>query len=331
MFLVRRVLVKLALLVVAVSSVTEEGLGREIRLRLAHVYPEPWPIHGALMKAANEFEIKTEGFGTIEIYPDGALGYGSAIFSRVRAGSVDLVVVPASYLSFRDPALEVLRLPFIFRDREHFERFLSSKVRNIVAQRVERTGLQLLAAGWIGPRHLLARAGIASLEDLAGVRLRPSSSTRMEQTAFEALGAIPVAVSFAETYTAAQVGVLDATTGLPSTFVDSKLFEAFGTVSLDSIGGVTAWLLAGPDLEQQLPLADRRLLVGIMREAIRKSGTAAAEREADALDQLAEAGVKPWRFSPDTSIRLRDKALDAMAASAPPETAELLKAIRALE
>ena len=331
MLLVRCSLLRLILVTILAISVTGLVLAGGIRLRLAHVYPETWPIHGALIEAAKNFEVATEGLAAIEVYPQGVLGNASEILNQVRVGKIDMVVVPAEYLYFLDPSLQSLGSSFAFRDRDHFERFLDSEVWQTVASRVERTGIKLLGASWIGPRHLLTMRSAGGDENLKGLKLGAYSSTRMEQVAYSALGAVPVNIGWAETYQAVQVGMIDATQGLPSALLETKLFKSFNTVSLDSLGGTTAWLLTNQDFEDQLPPSDRDLLVAITREAMHRAGAAAAEREDLALRKLAAFGVKTWRFDPDTRAKIQNTALTAMIASAPPETAELIEAIRDVE
>ncbi|SCY97026.1 TRAP transporter substrate-binding protein DctP [Paracoccus tibetensis] len=143
--------------------------------------------------------------------------FGGNLFSQgselvaVQRGNLDMALLPPSDFAVQVPAFDILGAAYVVRDAEHLARIFSSKVGDTFRQLArEELGVVILAPAYYGARHvnLRGRKRIETPQDLSGVRLRMPGGDSW-QFLGTAIGANPMPVAYAETYTALQTGVID--------------------------------------------------------------------------------------------------------------------------
>lgn len=142
------------------------------------------------------------------------LGVGD-IFRLLGEGVYDVAMTVADYAVADAPELEGLDVPLLAMDAEK-ARAMVDAARPMVADIYrDRFNSHLLAIAPYPPQVVFCNAEIASLDDLAGKKIRASG--RMTAKFLDALGAEGVTVSFSEVPGALQKGVVDcAVTGAGS-------------------------------------------------------------------------------------------------------------------
>lgn len=143
--------------------------------------------------------------------------FGGTLFTQgselvaVQRGNLDLALLPPSDFATQVPAFDILGAAYVVRDAAHLDRIFTSEVGESFRQMArDQLGVEILAPAYYGARHvnLRGRNPIRTPQDLNGVRLRMPGGESW-QFLGQAIGANPMPVAYAETYTALQTGVID--------------------------------------------------------------------------------------------------------------------------
>src|SRR5690606_8500393 len=110
------------------------------------------------------------------------------------------------------PEFDILGAAYVVRDAAHlsaiFESDIGEEFRRIAREKLR---VEILAPAYYGARHVNLKGDrkIMRPEDLAGVKLRMPGGESW-QFLGQAIGANPIAMDYAETYTGLQTGAIDA-------------------------------------------------------------------------------------------------------------------------
>ncbi len=180
----------------------------------------------AMEKMAELASEKSGGTIQISVSPAAQLGDATSQMEAVSLGTQEIFVDASSWLStFVDDAL-VTSMFFLFRDEDHFSRFLQSDIeREFEDQLADKEGVRVIANNWQrSPRSIVCKKQINSLDDLAGMKMRvPDIKTYMESAG--ALGLGTAQVAWGETYLAIQQGVVDSCESPMDSIYTMKFYE----------------------------------------------------------------------------------------------------------
>ena len=98
---------------------------------------------------------------------------------------------------------------FMFKDEAHADKVLQGAIgEEISAIAKKKTGVEFVAYGEVGFRHLLTKRPVTKLEDLKGLKIR-TPELRVWVDFWKKLGANPTPLPYAEQYSALSTGVID--------------------------------------------------------------------------------------------------------------------------
>lgn len=181
----------------------------EVTFKLAHITPTDHMWHQASEKFKEELESITDGKMSVEIYPASQLGSEADMVQQVEAGSVDMAMITAAYLTSRTPEMAAWFAPYLFETLEEANTAAQSDLGQQVLKKVEGTGLKGLTYLFAGQRTMVTKdVKINSTNDLNGLKLRVTPSPAL-QSFYRNAGAAPESLSLTEVYSALQTGVID--------------------------------------------------------------------------------------------------------------------------
>jgi TRAP-type C4-dicarboxylate transport system substrate-binding protein len=185
----------------------------EMNLRLGHPAPVTSEHHAWALKFAENLKKLSEGAIETEVIGGGVLGGPKQQLAQLRAGKLDLwfMDITAVMLAKEGRQFSVLFAPFLFRDQEHYRKFLSSDVfKEMVDDAEKKVGIRYLGlAGDRSPRSLsTVTREIKSPDEMKGLKMRIPGLPFVSQT-WEAWGARPTPVRGADIYQALQSGMVD--------------------------------------------------------------------------------------------------------------------------
>jgi len=153
---------------------------------------------------------KTKGKITTAIFVNGQLGSEQATVNDASMGLLDMSVVGSSNLASFAPAIGLFTYPYMFKNIEETKKVLDSKVtKDIEKDILNQANVRVIAWTYSGFRRLTNSVRpITTMEDLKGLSIRVPKNKVILDT-YKALGIGATPVSWTETFTALQQGVVD--------------------------------------------------------------------------------------------------------------------------
>ncbi|AAU36657.1 TRAP transporter substrate-binding protein [Basfia succiniciproducens] len=218
---------------VALMSATAQA---EISLRFGYEAPRSDTQHIAAKKFAELLKDKTKDEIKLKLFPDSTLGNAQTMISGVRGGTIDLEMSGSPNFTGLEPKLNVIDIPFIFKDREHAFKVLDGEIGQGLLKDLESQGLKGLAYWDVGFRAFSnSKHTVTKPEDIKGLKVRTNQNP-MYIEAFSLLGGNPVPMPLSELYTALETRAVDAQEHPIGIFWSSKLYEVQKFLSLTNHG-----------------------------------------------------------------------------------------------
>ncbi|MBD2810601.1 TRAP transporter substrate-binding protein [Xenorhabdus sp. Vera] len=201
-------------------------------LKLSHNQNRDHAVHKAMTQFADEVKEKTDGGIRIRIYPDAQLGNQRESMELMQNGALDIVKSNAAELEAFSPAYSAFNLPYLFRDKAHYQKILSNEIGKEILGSSQNSGFIGLTYYDAGSRGFYAKKPIRTPDDLKDLKIRvqPSPSAI---SMVKALGGNPTPLAYGELYTALQQGVIDAAENNIPSFTLSRHSEVAKFFSLD--------------------------------------------------------------------------------------------------
>jgi TRAP-type transport system periplasmic protein len=220
----RLALLALVTLCATGATATRATAQDKVTLRYAlEVDPRHPYTRAAEMMSKRASEL-TNGRLDVQVFPSAQLGGSREMVEGMQVGTVEMAMPTAAVASRVVKELEVLDLPFLFRDFPHLHAYLDGPGGAEMRAAALKKGIRLLGFYTGGTRGVYARKPLRGMDDLKGLKVRTLEAPIVTAT-WRALGAIPTPIPFPEVYSALQSGVVDAGEGNIVTYRTSKLDE----------------------------------------------------------------------------------------------------------
>ena len=235
---------------------------------------------------------RSHGLLTIEVYPNGQLAREQASIESLTTGVLDLTIQGTSFLQPLFPRYQIFDLPFLFRNLAAGYRVLDGSIGREFFAELETRGIVGLAWGAGGGFKELSTTSkaIVAPEDLKGLRIRIMTGAVYLAT-YQALGAIPVTIDFAEAYTALEQHTVDGMDLGLNAVADGKFYTVIKHVAMSnhilSLGpliGSKSKVEALPSALQEVLKTEAKAIVPFWRSLV-------ARQLADSADVLKRNGV----------------------------------------
>jgi len=207
-----------------VLSMAGISLAKPVNLKFAHIANTDNTWHLAALKFAELVEEKTNGQVTVTVFPNSVLGSERETIEGIPLGLADLTITADSLANWV-PIIALQSHMYTFRDSEHIERFMNSKIADKIRQDIlNQAGLRVIAWFERGPRYLTSNRPISHPRDLRGFKIRVPDVPMFIRD-WEAAGANPTPMAFAEVFTGLQQGVIDGQENPLALIESAKLYE----------------------------------------------------------------------------------------------------------
>jgi tripartite ATP-independent transporter DctP family solute receptor len=234
---------------------------------------------------------KTGGKLTMSVHSGGALGNDGAILDGVRIGSIDMALTGNPFFTQFAPRLNVMDLPFLFRDAAHAHKVMDGPIGQELLKDLERHGMKGLAFWEIGFRHITnSKRPITSPADLKGIKIR-TTPNKAHIEAFKLWGASPTPMAFTELYLALQTGTVDAQENPVNNIFANKMYEVQKHMSMTGHAYTASIMVASLEKFNALPADQQKALMEAAREGAMHQRMLNASQEGNALAKIKAAGV----------------------------------------
>ncbi len=199
------------LLIAALCMCAPAFAEEPITLHGAVQFGDEHPFNQALLKFA---ELTKKYYGkpvNFVLHRNSELGMEKDYFAYMNQGiSVDYAVVSPSHMSTFAKSAPLMDMPFLFRDVDHWRKVLQvDALKPIADEVVKKADVMILGYAGGGVRNLIVNKPVRNLADLKGLKMRVMGAPIQTQT-FQAIGAAPSVIAYAEIYNAIQTGVIQA-------------------------------------------------------------------------------------------------------------------------
>jgi len=230
----RRKLVFL-LLVLVMLLVSLEGFATDFNFKFANDQTEDHPMNIAAEYFATRLEEETNGQICTEVFCQGVLGDEQTVVEQASVGAIDFIVVSPSNLSPFVKEIGIFGLPYLFSSWDNVKSVIENdKFFYYIDEAIKDKNLDLKLLGFVpvGFRNLYNRKRLVTkVSDIKGLKIRVMAGPIVART-WEAFGALPTTVAFAEIYTGLQAGVVDGAEHAIAAILGSKMYEVAPFISL---------------------------------------------------------------------------------------------------
>src|SRR5688572_22323815 len=229
------------------------GAQQPVTIRLGHVgFPGSlFDITGN--KFAQDVNAALKGKVEVRVFHSSQLGSDEQMIKGIRVGAPEMQI-PSTVMSTVDQRFGVFEMPYLIVNRAHMKKAAdNAQVQKALFEPLPGRGIRVLGVWENGFRHITNnQRPIVKPEDLKGIKLRvPGGIWRVKM--FQAYGANPSPMPFAEVYSALQSGVMDAQENPFSQIFSARFQEVQKFLSLTGHVYTPAYLLVSEDFWKKLP------------------------------------------------------------------------------
>ncbi|QLB13747.1 tripartite ATP-independent transporter DctP family solute receptor [Bisgaardia hudsonensis] len=261
-------------------------------LRFGYEAPRSDTQHLAAKKFNDLLKQKTKGEIKLSLFPDSTLGNAQTMIGAVRGGTIDLEMSGSPNFSGLVSKLNVIDIPFIFKDREHAYAVLDGEIGQGLLKELEAQGLKGLAFWEVGFRSFTnSKRPITGPDDIKGLKVRTNQNP-MYIEAFSLLGANPVPMPLSELYTALETKAVDAQEHPVGIFWSAKLYEVQKYLSLTNHGYTPLIVVMNKAKFDSFSPELQQAIIESAQEAGKYQRQLNFDNEKGIIDKLQKAGIE---------------------------------------
>ena len=297
------------LLVFVMALTCNSFAADQIVLRLAEIHPADYPTTLGNLEFARLVEERTQGRIKIEVYFGAQLGDEKSVIEQVQFGAIDFARISVSPVSEFAKELNVLQLPYIYRDGEHMWKVLDSEIGQNLLKSVEKAKMVGLSFYDAGSRNFYnSKKEIKSVADLKGMKIRVQQSKLMMDM-ITALGASPSPMPMGDVYSALQTGVIDGAENNWPSYVSASHNEVAKYYTVDGHTRVPEITVASIATMSKLAPEDQELIKQAAKDSVKFQIAAWAKKEKESEEKAIATGSVITRLDPAAAEEFRQAVL----------------------
>jgi tripartite ATP-independent transporter DctP family solute receptor len=297
----RRTVVLGALSAAAVASLPRRGGAQQkLVLKSSDVHPAGYPTVVAVENLGKKLDQATNGRLSVQMFAAMQLGGEKEAIEQAQIGALAMARVSVGALGPVVDALNVINLPFLFRNTAHMQKVIDGPIGQELLDAVTndpKAGLVGLCWMDAGARSVYdTKRPIQTLADLKGLKIRVIGNP-MFVDMMNALGGNGVAMGYDQVFSALQTGVIDGAENNPPSFVFDNHYQVAKYYTLTEHLIVPEMLVFSRRTWNTLSKADQDLVRKLAREAQLEERTLWAAYEKQAMDKAKAAGIQVFEVA----------------------------------
>lgn len=236
---------------------------------------------------------KTNGKYTVDLFPNSQLGDEQDTVNNAAMGLLDFSILAINNITPFSPSVAVLTLPYVIQSAEEAKQITMGKVgQELVEKTIQDAGVRIIGWSYSGFRVLTnSKRPVKTLADLKGMVIRVPKNELMIAT-YRAWGVSPTPLSWAETFTALQQGVVDGQDNPYITISAMKFNEVQKYITnIRYLFSLEPLIVSEQIFQQQSPEVQQAILAAGV-EATEHSYKYLIETEAKIKQELTAAGME---------------------------------------
>lgn len=287
------------------DSATKEPAANEpaksevVKLRLGQSKAANHPVSQGIDKFAEILKEKSNGEIILDTFHDAVLGSDREVIESAQQGSLDLASSSTPNMSSFTNYFIAWDLPYIFESKEEVYRAVDGKAGEIVRKEMENAGFKVIFFPDYGFRQVVNNVRpIKVPSDLTGLKVRTTNSP-VEIADFNAFGANPTPIAWAEVFTALQQGTVEAEGNSYSLLWDTKHHEVLKYATEVNYNYSSDIVVMNKAIFDSLSPEHQNIIMESGQEAVDWQRNRANEREAEAKQQFIDYGIEIYEPTPE--------------------------------
>lgn len=267
--------------------------------------PKNYPTTLGGYKFAQLVEERTNGRIKIIIRAEGDLGDEKAVVKQLQFGGIDFARVSLTTLSDTVPKLNVLQMPYLYRDSKHMWEVLEGEIGDDFLRSID--DLQLVGLSWYeaGARSFYTKQPVSSLEDMKGLKIRVQESLLMIDMV-EALGAIAVPIIYENVYSALERDIIDGAENNWPSYEIKHHYEVAKYFTVDEHTRVPEVQICGKSTWDKLSKEDQEIIRICAKESALYEKELWEERERQSQEIVSENGGEVITLSNEEKTKFQN-------------------------
>ncbi len=200
----------------------------KMTFKASDVHAPGYPTVVAVENLGKKLEQATSGRLGVQMYASMQLGGEKEAIEQAQVGAIQLARISVGAIGPVIDDLNVLNLPFLFRNTAHMQKVIDGPIGQELLDKVTANGKAgLVGLCWMdaGARNFYdTKHPIRSIGDLKGLKIRVIGNP-MFVDMVNALGANGVAMGYDQVFSALQTGVIDGAENNPPSFVFDNHYQ----------------------------------------------------------------------------------------------------------
>ena len=244
----------------------------------------------AIMAFRDYIEKKSEGRMKVDIYWNQVLANSTeSVVGGIQLDSFQGSEWPVASFGEYSAAFMPLDVPYLVKNSDQIKQILMGDIGREMAEKFKQdTGLRVVGYLDIGFRHVTSnKKPINTMADFAGMKLRLQSNP-LHMMAFEAFGALPTQISFAELFTALQTNTVDAQENPLNLIYREKFYEVQDYLTLTyHLANVAAFVMSEEYIES-LPKDFQKIIEDAFEVSLTASSSENEESQELWLSEMSQ-------------------------------------------
>ena len=248
---------------------SDKGGGGSTPYVLSEVHAEGYPTTLADRRFAELVEEKTGGRIKIEVYTGGTLyGEETGAIEALQMGTLAFTRVSASPVASYVPSLNIIQLPYLYRDADHMWQVLNGPIGQQMLAGIEESGSGLVGLCFYdaGSRNFYTTKPVRSVNDMRGLTIRLQNNQMMVQMVQLLGGNGVTGIGPNEVYSAIMQGTVDGAENNFPTYESMGDYEAARYFTMDGHTRVPEILLASKQVLDSMDPADVEIIKQCAKE-----------------------------------------------------------------
>jgi tripartite ATP-independent transporter DctP family solute receptor len=299
-------------------------------LKASDVHPEGYPTVAAVEAMGKKLSDATSGRISVQMFAAMTLGGEKEAIEQAQLGAIQLARVSVGALGPVIDDLNVINLPFLFRDTKHMQKVIDGAIGKELLDKVtSNPNARLVGLCWMdaGARSLYnTKKTIKALGDLKGMKFRVIGNP-MFVDMMNALGGNGVAMGYDQVFNALQTGVIDGAENNPPSFVFDNHYTVAKHLTLSEHLIVPEMVVLSKKTWEALGKDDQALVMKVAGEAQQEERVLWDKYEKQAMDKATAAGVEIVQIADKKAFQ---DAVKPVWDKYGPKYAEMVKRIQAV-
>lgn len=196
-----------------------------------NIHTPDYPVSVGMEDFIKKASEATDGRVSGKVYHSAVLGNQTDAISQMQLGGIDFAEFNLGPLGNSVPEVNVVSLPFIFKNMDHMHRVMDGPFGDKLSNAIEKTGIIALAWYDSGARSFYNTGHpISTPADVKGMKFRVMNNDLFVGMV-EALGGNATPMAYSEVYQSLKTGVVDGAENNWPSYESSNHFEVAGYYS----------------------------------------------------------------------------------------------------